>query len=62
MNLKNWVLKRKQLKAIQKEDEGSFQVFLQMPYKCPACHWRTDELTAYVTHLEGHLIKKKKRP
>jgi len=58
MDIKNWLLKRKQLKAIKEADDFSY--FSSLPFKCPKCHWGTDELTAYVTHLENHLIKKPK--
>lgn len=58
MDIKNWLLKRKQLKSILYNDDYSY--FSGLPYKCPKCIWGTDELTAYVTHLEEHLIKKRK--
>lgn len=40
---------------------GDINYYNQLPYHCPKCHWRTDELTAYTTHLENHLIKKRKK-
>jgi len=58
MEVKNWILKRKQLKSLKEADDCGY--FLSLPYKCPKCHWGTDELTAYVVHLENHLIKKPK--
>ena len=56
MDIKNYILKRKQLKAIKKEVDISY--FLSLPYHCPKCHFGTDTLSAYTTHLENHLIKK----
>ena len=43
---------------MRKSDDFSY--FASLPYHCPKCHWGTDTLTAYVTHLENHLIKKKR--
>ncbi|MFX0023754.1 MAG: hypothetical protein ACFE9S_15615 [Candidatus Hermodarchaeota archaeon] len=57
MDLKNYLLKKKQLKSMQKNYDSSF---FSLPFHCPKCHWGTDTLTAYVTHLENHLIKKKR--
>ena len=50
-------MKRKQLKAIKKNDEFSY--FISLSYKCPKCYWGTDNLTKYVTHLENHIKKKR---
>lgn len=58
MDLKNYLLKKKQLKAMKRNDESSY--FVSLPYHCPKCHWGTDSLKGYVTHLENHLIKKKR--
>ena len=60
MNLKNYFLKKKQLKAMQKT-EGDLDFYLQTSFRCPKCYWGTDELTAYTTHLENHLITKKQK-
>lgn len=43
---------------MQRNEGGSF--FLSLPFHCPKCHWGTDTLTEYVTHLESHLIKKRR--
>jgi hypothetical protein len=58
MDIKNLFLKKKQIKSMEINDDFGF--FLNLPYHCPKCNWGTDELTAYVTHLENHLIKKKR--
>ena len=57
MDLKNYILKKKQLKSMRRNDEGGY--FTSLPFHCPKCHWGTDNLSDYTTHLENHLIKKK---
>lgn len=58
MNLKNYFLKRKQLKAMQKSPmETNF--YANMPYHCPKCYWSTNDLKGYITHLENHLKNNK---
>ena len=57
MDLKNYILKRKQIKSMRKNDEGGY--FAILPFHCPKCHWGTDTLSRYTTHLENHLIKKR---
>ena len=59
MDFKNWKLKRKQLKAM--EFNNDFGYYLDLPYNCPKCHWATDTLKAYVIHLENHLGKPKNK-
>ena len=59
MEIKNSLLKKKQLKSIQINDEGSY--FNSLPFHCPKCHWGTDNLSDYTVHLENHLTKKKRR-
>nr|BDI55163.1 MAG: hypothetical protein [uncultured archaeon] len=62
MDIRNYFLKKRQLKAMDKKNYiGDINYYNQLPYHCPKCHWRTDELTAYTTHLENHLIKKRKK-
>jgi len=56
VDLKNYILKKKQLKSMRRNDEGSY--FDSLPFHCPKCHWGTDTLSTYTTHLENHLIKK----
>ncbi len=56
MDFMNWLLKRKQIKAMNENEDNAY--FLRLPYHCPKCIWGTDELTAYVSHLENHLTKK----
>lgn len=59
MDFKNWRLKRRQIKSMEKNIDNIY--FMNLPYKCPKCHWGTDELTPYVTHLENHLSKNKRK-
>lgn len=59
MDLKNYLLKKKQLKSMRRNDKDGN--FISLPFHCPKCHWGTDTLTAYATHLENHLTKKKRR-
>jgi hypothetical protein len=58
VDLKNYLLKKKQLKSMRRNGEGFY--FTSLPFHCPKCHWGTDTLKAYVIHLENHLIKKKR--
>ena len=58
MDVKNWLLKRKQLKSL--EVNGDYSAFLSLKHHCPKCHWGTDELKPYIVHLENHFIKKSK--
>lgn len=60
MNLKNYFLKRKQLKAIRKTTMD-INFYANMPFHCPKCYWATDTLSGYTEHLENHLIKRKKK-
>ena len=57
MDIKNYFLKRKQKKALEKENDYAY--LASLTYHCPKCLWGTDELNAYVTHLEAHLTKRK---
>ncbi len=59
MNLKNYFLKKKQLKALRKT-KMDINFYISMPYHCPKCYWATDNLSDYTIHLENHLIKRKK--
>jgi len=58
MDVKNWILKRKQIKSLEINDEFGF--FQSLAFHCPKYHWGTDELKPYIVHLENHLIKKPK--
>ncbi len=60
MNLKNYFLKKRQLKSMQKS-KMDINFYLLMPYHCPTCYWATDNITTYITHLENHLKKKKEK-
>ena len=60
MDIKNYLLKKKQLKAI-KQTDGDLNFYIQLPYHCPKCNWGTDTLSEYTTHLENHLIKKNEK-
>ncbi len=59
MDIKNYFLKKKQLKAIKNTKMDI--VFFQCKYNCPKCYWRTDTLEPYIKHLENHLTKKKRQ-
>jgi len=58
MDIKNYFLKRKQLKAIR-TCKGDINYYLGLPYHCPKCYFGTDTLSAYTEHLENHLKEKK---
>ena len=60
MDIKNYLLKKKQLKSI-KQSDGDLNFYNQLPYHCPKCYFGTDTLSEYTTHLENHLIKKMKK-
>lgn len=57
VDLRNYLRKRKQRKALEKSD---YAYFSQLPYHCPKCIWGTDNLNNYVSHLENHLIKERR--
>lgn len=56
--IKNYLLKRKQLRTLIRSNAMS--EYLDLFYHCPKCYFRTDTLQEYATHLENHLIKKSK--
>lgn len=59
MDIKNFLLKKKQVKAMEILD--GFGDFIRLRFHCPKCHWGTDDSNAYITHLVNHLTKKKRR-
>ncbi len=59
MDVKNWRLKRKQLKSMKLNDDLNY--YLSLPFDCPKCYWATDNITDYVNHLENHLGKQNKK-
>ena len=59
MDIKNYFLKKKQVKAIRKNGDGNY--FANLPFHCPKCNWGTDVIQTYIRHLENHLKKKKNR-
>jgi len=56
MDIKNFILKKKQRKAIKGCDDIS--IWMALPHHCPKCHFATDNLTDYTTHLENHLKRR----
>ena len=58
-SLKNYLLKKKQLKGLMKSNAMS--EYLDLPFHCPKCYFRTDTLELYSEHLESHIIKNPKK-
>ena len=52
-------LKKQQVKSMEMND--GFGDFILLPFHCPKCYWGTDSKDAYISHLENHLIKKKRK-